>query len=233
MKVEVYSLPLDTLTTLTGEKQFDRGYLLEQFPNYDYRFPKEPWKLDYRQKENRLLVQFQIQAFHYWWVLEQTRLSGGIGYAINTPYLPHTLNVDRSYLDDPLLKNQDCRVIICSAALPFFSCYNPNTRCTQATCLLYAFEDMLNLLAPGGILAGVIFDEEHASREGASFHQAHIERGADQDAAIFQHAWTAAEFLKILENIQAKYKTEERQFTIEEYDTLKNNFACNFVLRKP
>ena len=74
----------------------------------------------------------------------------------------------------------------------------------------------LTLLKPGGILAAIILDEQYAKEAGGSL----------LEIKQFSHTWSASRFLRyVLEPLGA-------DAVLEEFDTLKNNFAFDVVLRK-
>ena len=76
----------------------------------------------------------------------------------------------------------------------------------------------LRVVRPGGYVAMVIPDEEHARQCGTSIFEADTEH---------QHAWSADEFYR---NI-LRPLIDANLCTIEEFDTLDNHFSFNFCLR--
>jgi hypothetical protein len=217
------------------EHDYDRQYLLNQFPDYDYRAPNEPWKMDYRVPENRIYVSHQMQAFHYWWALNQTVRSGAIGYAIMTPHLPFMFHLPSlMHIFHNEYNFQDCRIIVCSAALPQLVCLSGKPKCTEADCLVPFLSRCIELLTVGGVLVGFILDEAQANAMGASFlsvRRQSGETGSELGAKTgmqFKHIWSTQNFLKILKEFLVREPTVQ----LEEFDTLRNYFACNFVLRK-
>lgn len=199
--------------------------LLDEFPNYDYRHPKHPWLLTYR-KAQQGTAGLQIQAFHYWWAIESGK-SGQIGLSLLTPNLPFCLcvgdsNAENIHLQaDPLMAHELLRkspfpLIVTSAVIPYVPCLQKNTaRCQgqEAIDRLVLWAELLN---PGGRVIGVLFDEHYANKNGWQV----------KEKIKATHTWTANQFYQQLLPL-----AEDGIFQIEEFDTLKNEFAFNFVLR--
>ena len=211
--------------------------ILEHFPNFDYRSPLEPWRVDITQTDN--LADLQIQAFHYYWTTEATK-HGTIGLSLVTPNLPFCFTV--SVLDYPAvhcrksiffahegLQPQTFSCVVASAPISEVPCVfvptgaDKKTRSRkqcQGTEVLQYLHWWGALLIRGGVMIGVLFDNHHAR----TFRKTNL-----IEELNFQHAWTADSFR---EHVIEPFLRVETDFVLEEYDTLKNNLAFNFVLRR-
>ncbi len=205
---------------------FDRQYLLDQFPAYDYHNGNNQHLCDYRVKNNRQYVTMQIQCFPYYWAIKQCADSGEIGLSLGTPNLPYCLTVlpekDKGghVFHQPtsvhlVFEPESFPLLICSAALPALPCTGIRGTCVGSE-LTSTIRRWLTLLKPGGILAAILLDERYAKEAGGSL----------LEISSFRHTWSAQRFLRyVLEPLGA-------ESNLEEYDTLKNNFAFDVVLRK-
>ena len=220
--------------TQVGERVVNlhnRPYLLKEFPNYDYRNPTHPWRMDYRFSQNRPLVAQQLQAFHYWWAFNQAKLEGP-SYSLLTPDLPYATLIDPyDNIYNSQYQNEEAAIIICSAVLPLLPCYSNKPKCAEQVCLHMFLYRCISLLREGGVLIGFIFDEQRANDAGGSFREIRSwksEASISVNPSNFIHSWSTAGFLKILTSLIGDIP----HCSLEEYDTLRNYFACNFVIRK-
>ena len=185
------------------------------------------------------LADLQIQAFHYYWTLDATK-QGNIGLSLVTPCLPFcfTLSSKNDALvhrhDTPaslewLFESQSFACIVVSAVLPhvFCSAVSPGVEKKErkkAHCqgeeIVESFQKWGRVLAPRGVLLGVLFDNK------AALEYRHTNLIEELD---FQHAWSAFSFQ---EQVLRPFLKVDSSFRLEEYDTLQNNLAFNFVVRK-
>lgn len=86
--------------------------------------------------------------------------------------------------------------------------------------MIESFEKWGRVLAPKGVLLGVLFD-----------NQAAIQHRKTNliDELDFQHAWSATSFQQ---QILRPFLTTNPSFVLEEFDSLKNNLTFNFIVRK-
>ncbi len=211
--------------------------ILEHFPNFDYRQPKEPWRMDASHPES--LADLQIQAFHYYWTLQATK-QGNIGLSLITPHLPYCFtlsNMSNALVhrhDKPeslqwLFEPESFSCVVVSAVLPNIFCsevapeaekkIRKKARCSGRE-VVNDFCQWGRVLAPGGVILGALFDEGAAQE---------IRKTSLIDELDAQHAWSAASFYF---NVLEPFVRSDPSFAIEEYDTLKNNLAFNFVARR-
>lgn len=215
----------------------DLTEILEHFPNFDYRHPKEPWRMDATRSDS--LADLQIQAFHYYWTLDATK-QGNIGLSLVTPCLPFCFTLsntntalvhrhDAPTSTDWLFESQSFACVVVSAVLPhiFCSAVPPGAEKKErkrAHCqgeeMIESFEKWGRVLAPKGVLLGVLFD-----------NQAAIQHRKTNliDELDFQHAWSATSFQQ---QILRPFLTTNPSFVLEEFDSLKNNLTFNFIVRK-
>jgi hypothetical protein len=214
----------------------DLSLLLEQFPNFDYRNPKEPWRMDARHPQS--LADLQIQAFHYFWTLEATK-KGNIGLSLVTPHLPFCFTL--SHANETGIHRRDAHMsmawvfepssfacVVASAVLPEIFCdqvpigaekkIRKKARC-QGKEVITHLHTWSRFLAPSGLLLGVLFDNDAAQ----DYRHTNV-----IDELDVQHAWSAASFYQHV----LRPFVQSHPFVIEEYDTLKNNLAFNFVIRR-
>ena len=211
--------------------------LLEHFPNFDYRHSKEPWRMDATRLDS--LADLQIQAFHYYWTLDATK-NGNIGLSLVTPCLPFCFTLSNK--DQALAHRYDLPTslewlfaphsfscLVVSATLPHVFCTTTplpadkkerkKARC-QGEEIVGVLQKWSRVLAPQGVLLGVLFDNTASLRY----------RGTDLIEELdFQHAWSASSFYL---HVLCPLLVAEPEFKIEEFDTLKNNLAFNFVVRR-
>lgn len=195
-------------------------YLLEFFPDYDYRRPKQPERVTYSRPDN--ITGHQQRAFNVWWAIEQCWRTGGVGLEIGSggTHTPWCLSTDAYATDAHPFYGGGCHphmVLSGDVRLPF---ENDSFQLVLANHVVEHLagnvrehlRDWLRVLKPGGVIAVVLPD------------QAFVDVLAiDKD---HKHAWTAGQFLdQILEFF---YDVA----SLEEFDTFKNNFSFNAVLRK-
>lgn len=195
-------------------------YLLEFFPDYDYRRPHQPERVVFSRPDN--ITGHQQRAFNVWWAIEQCGKTGGIGLELGSGgvHTPWCLSTDAYATDQHPVYGGGCHphmVIRGDASLPFerdsFSLVLANHVVEHlAGDVREHLRDWLRVLKPGGVIAIVLPD------------QAFVDVLAiDKD---HKHAWTAGQFLDQV--LEALYETA----ALEEFDTFKNNFSYNAVLRK-
>lgn len=211
--------------------------ILIHFPHFDYLRPKEPWRMDATCRNS--LADLQIQAFHYYWTLNATK-KGNIGLSLVTPRLPFCFTLSNTNdtvvhrRDSPtsmdwLFEPQSLACVVVSAVLPQVFCSEvppeaekktrKKARC-QGEEVIDQFHHWGRVVAPEGIILGVLFDNEAALRH----------RNTNLiDELDVQHAWSAASFYL---NVLEPFVKSNSSFAIEEYDTLRNNLAFNFVVRR-
>lgn len=196
-------------------------YLLDHFEDYDYRRPKfDPARFDYSRPDNE--TGNQQRTFNIWWAIEQCWKTGSIGLEIGSGAqpTPWCLNIDCFSTDHHPVYNNVCHpqmVLRGDVRLPF---ENESFSLVLANHVVEHLEgdvvehlrDWIRVLKPTGMLAIVLPDQ--AYNDVLKMDPSHL------------HAWTAqqfyAEVISKLINIT----------DIVEFDTFKNNFSYNAVLRK-
>jgi len=195
-------------------------YLLEHFPEYNYRRPLQPERLIYSRPDN--ITGHQQRAFNIWWAIERCGKNGGIGLELGSGgvHTPWCLSTDAYATDNHPVYGGACKPHMALSAhqrLPFednsFDLALANHVVEHLPGdVVSILRDWLRVLKQGGVL-GVILPD-----------QAFLDVLAiDKD---HKHAWTAAQFaeqvLVPLNDVAA----------LSEFDTLKNNFSYDAVLVK-
>ncbi len=215
----------------------DLTEILSHFPGFDYRHPKEPWLMDATRPDS--LADLQIQAFHYYWTLNATK-QGNIGLSLVTPCLPFCFTLSNK--NDALVHRYDTpssmgwlfephtfSCVVVSAAIPEIFCTTvlPGTgkkERKRAQCqgeeIVSHFHRWGRALASNGIILGVLFDNKMALQ--------HRKTNLIEELDVY-HAWSALSFY---DNVLSPFLKAESGFVLEEYDTLVNNLAFNFVVRR-
>lgn len=203
---------------------YNRPYLQEVFPSYDYHNPLRPWENHIKAENGPRNCGWQMMAFHYFWC-EKLKEEGSVGLSLNIPNLPfcnlvsNEPGVGQLFSDfrsvHRLVNPRSYPLIIASAAISFLSC---NKEIQSKYCdggeVAQAIKDWMTILAPGGVLAAVIMDEKMPFYEGRTL------KGQQN----IVHAWTATQFERAV--LSQLVDTVE----IVEYDTFHNGCSFNLVL---
>lgn len=204
---------------------YHRAYLKNIFPDYDYRKPTEPWRIDYNVDDHRPYVNFQLQAFTLYWVEKVCKEDGLPGLALEARNIPFCLSTSSvryagHIYSKPeyvhlIFEERSLPLIVATNSFPLLSCQAAleGKKCDDQH-IIKTMQNWGRILYPGGYLIATIPDAALA-----------LARGEDPAKANELHIWSARRFQeRILKPLEG--------FTIEEFDTLKNNFAFNFVLRR-
>jgi SAM-dependent methyltransferase len=195
-------------------------YLLEYFPDYDYRRPFQPDRLIYSRPDN--ITGHQQRAFNVWWALERCGRTGGVGLELGSGgvHTPWCLSTDAYATDVHPVYGGACKPHMALSAhqrLPFednsFSLALANHVVEHLPGdVIPILRDWLRVLKQGGVLGVILPDQTFLDV-----------LAIDKD---HKHAWTAAQFaeqvLVPLNDIAV----------LSEFDTLKNNFSYEAVLVK-
>ena len=207
---------------------FERNYIKQHFPDYDYRRPVEPWRLNYHAQENRLIVNFQLQAFVYWWAIHTCQEEALVGLALSMLNIPYCISTweqqgEGAVFVRPegvhlIFNKSSFPLIVASAPLFSMSCpMKQDGKICDDLHVVKTMQDWGKILTPGGMLIATVPDAGCALQAGIN-----IER----DMKNITHAWSARRFSdRVLSQLN-------ETFIVEEFDTLKNNFAFNIVLTK-
>ena len=209
--------------------------LLKEFPKYDYRVPREPWRTEYRRADNNTAA--QIQTFHYYWATKMCGDYGHMGISLLMPNLPYCLCVAPQpgsgvHIVSPvetltaILQPASASLIIISSAVSLLACQSlpkealPEIRkrrfCTGEE-TLPMLREWASLLMPGGVMIANLIDEAIARGAGWSLFQ--------KDSRL-QHAWTPKRFEEYI------VKPVLDLFELEEINSMGNHFSFQVVLRK-
>lgn len=197
-------------------------YLLQWFPDYDYHKLApgvDPARLDFRHPEN--IVGYQQRAFIVHWCLKGAE-NGGIGLDVGCGSVvdPYCLGIDRYGRGEKDDYGGECKphmVLRADKPLPFepnsFGFLVANHALEHCYDTFWTLKEWLRIVKPNGIIALVLPDAKYG--------------GADQDPN-HKASFSAQEFkTQILEPLVEEGITE-----IIEFDTFKNNFSFNVVLKK-
>jgi len=196
--------------------------VLEYFPNYDYRSPRGQREVICDMRNPGNMVGHQQRAFSVWWALKCcSPLDLGLDIGSHRGLTPYCIHVDKfgdgkthpfyggSYVADVVASGEAMESVFPRNAFPFINSNHSIEHIPGDTVSI--LKSWLSLLRPGGILAMVVPDNAHFDV---------LASDADH-----KHAWTAAEFRdRVLSGLA--------EAEILEYDTLKNNFSFNAVLRR-
>lgn len=192
-------------------------YLLEWFPDYDYHKCVDPVRLDYGRSDN--LVGHQQRAFVIFWCLEGAK-NGGIGIDMGCGSVvdPFCLGVDKYGRGERDEYGGECKphmVLRADKPLPFednsFDFLVANHALEHMQDTVWTVREWVRIVKPNGILAFVLPDAKYG--------------GADKDAD-HKAEYTTEQFKKeVLSEV-------EKLVDVVEFDTFKNNFSFNVVLRK-
>lgn len=195
-------------------------YLLEFFPDYDYRRPNQPERVIFSRPDN--ITGHQQRTFNVWWAIEQCGKTGSIGLELGSGgvHTPWCLSTDVYATDQHPVYGGGCHphmVLQGDARLPFedgsFNLVLANHVVEHLAGDVRAhLRDWLRVLKPGGVLAVVLPDQQYVDV-----------LAIDRD---HKHAWTAGQFHDQV--LEALFETA----TLEEFNTFKNNFSYNAVMRK-
>jgi len=120
-------------------------------------------------------------------------------------------------LSDTILQQSPYPLIVVSAVFPHVPCEKKNTKQCDGNEAIIRLQLWGELLTKGGRIIGVLLDDYYAKKNGWSI----------REKTSATHIWTATQFREQLNMI-----LRDDMFVLEEFDTLKNDFAFNFVLRK-
>lgn len=194
-------------------------YLLEHFPEYDYRRPLQPERVVYQRPDN--ITGHQQRAFNVWWAVERCGKTGGIGLELGSGgvHTPWCLSTDAYATDDHPVYGGSCKphmAVSAHSRLPFednsFSLVLANHVVEHLPGDVPAIlRDWVRVLKPGGVMGMILPDQAHGDV-----------LAMDRD---HKHAWTANQFLGLVGHVHDVA-------TVHEHDSLANNFSFNTVLVK-
>jgi SAM-dependent methyltransferase len=194
--------------------------LLQFFPDYDYRKPLSQFRLnvDFSRSDN--IVGHQQRTFDIWWAIEQCWKTGNLGLAlgfggVSTPWC---LNTDSRQGDDNYGGKVWPQLVVRGEDLSMFG--DESFSLILANHVMEHFEGDLvqvlrgwhRVLKPGGVAAVVLPDQQYNDV---------MKMDSDH-----KQAWKASDF-----RIQVLGPLKDL-FEILEFDTFKNRFSFNAVLRK-
>lgn len=208
--------------------------VLPYFPNYDYNKCVGDPAVICNMKNPGNMVGHQQRAFSVWWALKccsPMDLGIDVGSSRSmTPYcihvdlygtgLPHPYYGGGGYHSDVLLDGSDLSPVFPKNTFPLIVS-NHSLEHMPATQfgggdkgIIEVLKQWISTLRQGGILAMIIPDNDHFDV-----------MACDKD---HKHAWGHSNFRsRVLDRVIIETGTE-----LVEYDTLKNNFSFNVVLRK-
>lgn len=216
-------------------KSLHRLDLLKEFPEYNYGFPREPWKTDYRRADNNTAA--QIMSFHYRWANKMCGDTGYIGISLLMPGIPYCLCVAPKpgsgvHIVSPvenlvnLIQPGSISLIIVSSALSILPCQSlpknapPEVRkrrfCSGEE-ILPVLREWAILLMPDGVMIANLIHEAIAREAGWSLFQ--------KDPQI-QHVFSPWRFEEHI------VKPMVDLFELEEINSMGNYFSFQVVLRK-
>lgn len=194
-------------------------YLLEHFPDYDYRRPNQPERRDFSRPDN--ITGHQQRAFNVWWAIEQCWKTGGVGLELGSGgvHTPWCLSTDAYATSDHPVYGGACRPHMALSAhqrLPFedgsFSLVLANHVVEHLPGDVPSIlRDWLRVLKSGGVLAVVLPDQTFVDV-----------LAIDKD---HKHAWTAEQFGHLL----AQFLDVA---AIVEFNHFDNKFSFEAVMRK-
>lgn len=186
--------------------------VVTHFPDFNYNRPAEPEKLDYRRGDN--VVGYQQRAFDFYWAIEWCGKKNEVGIEFGSGGLPtpHMITSDirpgsnmqincESHEDLKQFEDNEFNLILSNHVIEHLS--------SDIEQLFR--KEWLRILKPGGIIAGVIPDEQYNNT--MAFDPEH------------KQCWTAHEFRALLEKMGDVLE-------LIEIDTLNNHFSFNFVVKK-
>lgn len=208
---------------------YERQYILNEFPDYDYRNPSRPHMVDYRVEAYRKIVGWQLMAFQMYWCIKQCKEEGrvGISFDVDLPFCnvvsQNKDNPDAHFFANPenfhIFANQEkFPIVVASSMISSLPCAKPEgiKKCNGFEAI-GALRNWAKLLSPGGVLIAIFLDNRYAWQTGVDILKAMPQ---------MTHAWSTEQMEKdILSQVSDIYD-------IEEIDTLKNFFSSNIVLRK-
>ncbi len=207
--------------TMMHSPQTGYEYLLEHFPNYDYNRAKQPERVVFSRPDN--VTGHQQRAFNIFWAIEQCWKTGGVGLEIGSGgvHTPWCLSTDAYSTDSHPIYGGGCRphMVVPGHDLSVFSdnsfsliLANHVVEHLPGDVAQVFREHWLRVLKPGGVLAVILPDQTYVDV-----------LAIDRD---HKHAWTAAQFRD-----QVIGQITDLVHEVE-WDTLKNNFSYNAVVRK-
>lgn len=198
---------------------FDRDYILNEFPKYDYSNPLRPWEVNIDRPDGARNCTWQMQAFHYFWCMEQCHKNGQIGLSLGIPNLPYCLPIDQK--DVAKLQhgigNHKFPLIVASKAFSSISCSQGGNLHCRGEDVLVELLQWWEMLDVGGVLIAALADEGYSNKHGRSME----DLGAG-------HAWTPAQFF----NRIVVPTSEQCGALLKEFNTFGNGMSFNLVLRK-
>lgn len=196
-------------------------YLLEHFPDYDYRRARQPERLDYSRPDN--VTGHQQRAFNVWWAIEECWKKGAEGLEIGSGgvHTPWCLSTDAYDTDAHPVYGGGCHPHRVIRGEDLSELGDETFRLILANHVVEHLpgdvggilrHHWLRVLEPGGVIAVVLPDQHYVDV-----------LAIDRD---HKHAWTAPEFRsQVLEPLQDLAE-------IVEFDTLNNRFSYQAVMRK-
>jgi methyltransferase family protein len=195
-------------------------YLLEFFPDYDYRRPFQPERVVFSRPDN--ITGHQQRALNVWWAIEQCGKTGGVGLELGSGgvHTPWCLSTDAYATSDHPVYGGACRPHMALSAhqrLPFedgsFSLVLANHVVEHLPGDVPAIlRDWVRVLKQGGVLAVVLPDQTYVDV-----------LAIDKD---HKQAWTAQQFRE-----QVLVPLGD-VVDVLSFDTFKNNFSFDAVMRK-
>ncbi len=195
-------------------------YLREYFPDYDYRRPVYPVRVDFSRSDN--ITGHQQRAFNVWWAIEQCWKTGSVGLELGSGgvHTPWCLSTDAYLTDNHPVYGGACKPHMALSAherLPFndgsFSLVLANHVVEHMPGDVPAIlRDWLRVIKPGGVLGVILPDQQYVDV-----------LAIDKD---HKQAWTAQQFR---DQVCAPLADVA---DLVEFDTLKNKFSYEAVLRK-
>lgn len=194
-------------------------YLLEFFPDYDYRRPHQPERLIFSRPDN--ITGHQQRAFNVWWSIEKCWKTGSLGLELGSGgvHTPWCLSTDTYATENHPIYGGPCRphmILPAHQRLPFednsFSLILANHVVEHlpgdVTPIL---QDWLRVLKSGGVMGLILPDQSFVDV-----------LAIDKD---HKHAWTAEQFRQ---EISPLLQVAE----LTEFNGLRNNFSFEIVMVK-
>jgi hypothetical protein len=198
------------------------------FPGFDYHAPLPGTVLDMRDPKNQ--VGHQQRAFSVWWA---HALCGplDLGLDVGSPrgLTPHCMHIDLhgtgkphpfygggAYVSDLIADAADLSALLPPSTFPLVMSNHSleHIPAPGDAGIAGVLAGWLALLRPGGVLAMIVPDNDHFDV-----------MASDRD---HKHAWGAKDFgARVLEPLRTSCAPE-----LVEYDTLRNHFSFNVVLRR-